>query len=382
MTVAPSAAHYALQPTVIAVTAQRHHKARILTDTDASTAKNAATDGTREKRLYHCSNWRGDLVTLINASSGGSVGTHEASVRYSSFGTPTGLPRGDVDGDGLVMVNDTDQIDDWVTFSVYDVRGDLDLDGDVDATDLAAAGGLHGKNAGRGVLFTATLGVIAGTKGYAAYSHDGVISSTIASRRGVIRTDLGRVTVRNDYGCEPRPTIPHCMLKDSLGDYVVFTGGCCPGGSSGGPFNPLFPNEPGPPPPPPPPPCAGLHCSPPMPLPTDHRPCSGPRNPRPGHVPVPNGCGSTYSWWIVPDGLFTDCCNEHDICYASCNCDKTICDDKFLNCMFLTCEAKCWVTLLPLQCLNACRSQAVTYHGFVHWFGGWAYSDAQNEACQ
>ena len=114
------------------------------------------------------------------------------------------------------------------------------------------------------MLFTATLGVIAGTKGYAAYSHDGVISSTIASRRGVIRTDLGRVTVRNDYGCEPRPTIPHCMLKDSLGDYVVFTGGCCPGGSSGGPFNPLFPNEPGDNGGWLPPLCVGLTCSPPF----------------------------------------------------------------------------------------------------------------------
>ncbi len=40
-------------------------------------------DGTREERLYHCQNWRGDVAPLI-ASTGLSLQAEGA--RFSSFG--------------------------------------------------------------------------------------------------------------------------------------------------------------------------------------------------------------------------------------------------------------------------------------------------------
>jgi RHS repeat-associated protein len=56
---------------------------------------------------------------------------------------PFGLPGGDCDSDGdcdYGDTTDTDQIQAWIAAYSYDVRGDLDLDGDVDAADKGVAG--------------------------------------------------------------------------------------------------------------------------------------------------------------------------------------------------------------------------------------------------
>ena len=61
-------------------------------------------DGSREERLYHCQNWRGDVVRRI-ASTGVSLQAEGA--RFSSYGVPFGLPFGDTDADGD---SDTDDL--------------------------------------------------------------------------------------------------------------------------------------------------------------------------------------------------------------------------------------------------------------------------------
>ena len=111
----------------------------ILRDKDANTAWSAASDGVLEERTYYCHNWRGDVSVLIT-----DTGAMVEWVRYSSYGVPFGLPKGDTDSDGDLDSTDNLQISVWDLISHYDVRGDLDLDGDVDSTDHTNASGKVG----------------------------------------------------------------------------------------------------------------------------------------------------------------------------------------------------------------------------------------------
>ena len=69
----------------------------------------------------------------MNDESGASARLLEW-VKYLPYGTPIGLPGGDADSDFDSDSADGAQIQAWIS-SIYDVRGDLDLDGDVDSTD-------------------------------------------------------------------------------------------------------------------------------------------------------------------------------------------------------------------------------------------------------
>ncbi|MEW5748974.1 MAG: RHS repeat-associated core domain-containing protein [Candidatus Thermoplasmatota archaeon] len=98
---------------------------------DANTAWTDASDGVLEERLFYCQNWRGDVVALVHKNR-----LQVESVRYSPYGEPFGLPEPDADSDGDRDAADGTQISAWINQSAYDVRGDVDLDGDVDSTDL------------------------------------------------------------------------------------------------------------------------------------------------------------------------------------------------------------------------------------------------------
>ncbi|ORX99444.1 hypothetical protein K493DRAFT_109986 [Basidiobolus meristosporus CBS 931.73] len=54
----------------------------------------------------------------------------------------------------------------------------------------------------------------------------------------------------------------------------------------------------------------------------------------------PNGCGPALISGIVPNFDFKTCCDQHDICYGSCNSTKTLCDNTFHSCMKNVCVAK------------------------------------------
>ena len=101
----------------------------ILRDKDADTAWSAASDGTLEERVYYCQNWRGDVSVIIEDDA-----EMVEWVKYSSYGIPFGLPKGDQDSDGDLDTTDVIAIASWGD-NPYDVRADLDLDGDVDVTD-------------------------------------------------------------------------------------------------------------------------------------------------------------------------------------------------------------------------------------------------------
>lgn len=116
----------------------------VLRDKDANTAWTAASDGTLEERMYYCQNWRGDVIGL--------VATPKALVetpRYSSYGVPMGIPGADTDSDFDCDSTDVNQVQSWIDTSSYDIRGDVDLDGTVDAGD---------KNVAQNYLLGTTLG--------------------------------------------------------------------------------------------------------------------------------------------------------------------------------------------------------------------------------
>src|SRR6185295_14638170 len=100
-------------------------------------------------RYYYCPNWRGDVSALV--SSGRQL--HEMD-KYSAYGIPVGLPGGDTNSDGDNDSADATQIQTWINGSTYDVRGDVDLDGDVDSTDkgLAQNAPVFGNSLGWGHL--------------------------------------------------------------------------------------------------------------------------------------------------------------------------------------------------------------------------------------
>ncbi len=163
----------------------------IMRDRDANTALSSAMDGTREERLYHLQNWRGDVVRLISAASGGR---QAEGARFSSYGVPWGIALRDIDGDGDVDTDDSDFMLAWSGVS-YDARGDFDLDGDVDSSDETIFNGNSDPALGWG-----SLSNFASRKGYAGYEHDGNFDVLAHVRNRVYATDLGRWTRRDPAG--------------------------------------------------------------------------------------------------------------------------------------------------------------------------------------
>jgi hypothetical protein len=84
---------------------------------------------------------------------------------------------------------DSDQIQTWITGSVYDVRGDLDLDGDVDLTDKSACQSNNANNLGRGKLSLAAVG---NRKGYGGYEADIAVQILLHVLDRAVHTELGR----------------------------------------------------------------------------------------------------------------------------------------------------------------------------------------------
>jgi YD repeat-containing protein len=91
----------------------------------------AAADGTLEGRDYYCQNWRANMSVVV-----GKRAKLKLWVKYSAYGVPFCLPGADTDSDGDYDLTDLMQMQRWVDSSVYNVLGDVNLDGDVDSHDL------------------------------------------------------------------------------------------------------------------------------------------------------------------------------------------------------------------------------------------------------
>jgi hypothetical protein len=159
---------------------------------DANTTWTSASDGVLEERLYYCQNWRADVSAVVTSS-----GTMKEWVKYSSYGIPFGLPGGDTDSNGVTDTTDVNQVQTWINGSTYDVRGDIDLDGDVDSTDKSTIrNNFVGTSLARGTL---TAAGVASRKSLAG-SECSSIAHTNLSRNRSWSTELGRWLTRDLLG--------------------------------------------------------------------------------------------------------------------------------------------------------------------------------------
>ncbi len=159
-------------------------------DQVATRDRDTDDNGSLEERILYCQNWRHDVVAIVD-----SGGAQLEMVRYSAYGVPFGLPGGDTDSDGDCDKGDTvdtAQIQSWIDGATYDVRGDMDLDGDVDANDKSIAKGSPFNAVSSGWRVLTGLG---NRRGYASYQS--ISAEGWMARRRLFRQDLGSWTLRD-----------------------------------------------------------------------------------------------------------------------------------------------------------------------------------------
>jgi len=143
-------------------------------------------------------------------------------------------------------------------------------------------------------------------------------------------------------------------------------------------------------------------------------PSSGPlcRKPVEGYQATVNGCGpekfsSLIKAGVIPQGygkadfgnggcpsnLFCGC-NQHDLCYGSCNADKKACDDALLRDLTASCRnaypvdprgkdgCSDGLCFSDNQNLGICLARAQLYYHAVKGLGQSAYDTTQKDACQ
>ncbi len=161
----------------------------ILRDRDTS----GGGDGTLDERVYYLQNWRADVVALITGA-----GAQVEQVRYEPYGSPFGIPAGDVDASSAVDGTDVTAVTAWYNAPSYDVRGDLDMDGDLDTTDLALLEDAKDAAASLGLY---QLSMVDNRKGYAGYELLGELSEAKWDvRNRVLNSSLGRWNRRDQLG--------------------------------------------------------------------------------------------------------------------------------------------------------------------------------------
>ncbi len=161
----------------------------ILRQKDSNSGWTSAADGTMEQRRYYCQNWRNDVSVILT-----SAAVMVEWAKFSAYGIPIGLPAGDIDSDFITDTGDVDAIEIWA--SSYDVRADLDLDGDIDGDDATLASGYEGWDLGWNVLSHAD---VANRAGYAGYQKDANLDISHVRNR-VLEPHLGRWTRRDPLG--------------------------------------------------------------------------------------------------------------------------------------------------------------------------------------
>ncbi|XP_018323845.1 group XIIA secretory phospholipase A2 [Agrilus planipennis] len=104
--------------------------------------------------------------------------------------------------------------------------------------------------------------------------------------------------------------------------------------------------------------------------------------PNRNHIPKGNGCGSLglkIDSQYLPVGEMTKCCDQHDICYDTCNKDKELCDLEFRRCLYKYCES--YKPTVGETIVKTCKGAAKTLFTGTMALGCKSYLDAQKEAC-
>ncbi|CAH3117701.1 unnamed protein product [Pocillopora meandrina] len=116
-----------------------------------------------------------------------------------------------------------------------------------------------------------------------------------------------------------------------------------------------------------------LHCV----LISGYKPLTNPK-----HKPSSDGCGSMGIKLDTSNFAgFTRCCDLHDICYDTCNNDRTQCDDDFKSCLDNECLLTGLGNRLPKKQLDACQTSADLMYSGTLALGCASYKEAQRNAC-
>lgn len=106
------------------------------------------------------------------------------------------------------------------------------------------------------------------------------------------------------------------------------------------------------------------------------------------HTPAFNGCGPQNGVNFVPQSplgvaTFTKACDQHDICYGTCNSSKANCDFTFFDDMAAICHAEYppFGGLFNAIGHSYCLSLAQDYTAAVMLGAGSAFQDGQSEGC-
>ncbi|KAK7020610.1 hypothetical protein SK128_025282 [Halocaridina rubra] len=105
--------------------------------------------------------------------------------------------------------------------------------------------------------------------------------------------------------------------------------------------------------------------------------------PNVNHIPDANGCGSLGVFFDkddLPRPEMVECCNEHDICYDTCNSDKELCDSKFKACLYNSCKSN--EKLMDTFTFKTCKGGAKLLYTATMALGCASYKDAQHNACE
>lgn len=101
------------------------------------------------------------------------------------------------------------------------------------------------------------------------------------------------------------------------------------------------------------------------------------------YTPSADGCGSLgmkISKEYLPAVEMENCCNDHDICYDTCNKDKELCDIEFKRCLYNYCdshEKSAVGTIVTKGCKTAAK---MLFTGTIT-LGCKSYLDAQERSC-
>lgn len=194
-----------------------------------------ASDSSLDERLYYAQNWRADIVAIF-----GTDADVKEWVKYSSYGVPHSIPKGDYDIDGDVDAADTVALEEMVGGAggwAADFNHDFALDGnDVGEHETYATGysPTVGGYGGRGVQ---SRSGVDNMLGYAGYVWDGIVSANHVRHR-VYVPSLGRWTRRDPIGyvdglsLVAYATISPLIIKDPFGLASLSCGSSCSDGLS------------------------------------------------------------------------------------------------------------------------------------------------------
>ncbi|XP_031630337.1 group XIIA secretory phospholipase A2-like [Contarinia nasturtii] len=101
------------------------------------------------------------------------------------------------------------------------------------------------------------------------------------------------------------------------------------------------------------------------------------------YTPSANGCGSlglNINKEYLPAVEMEHCCNDHDICYDTCNKDKELCDIEFKRCLYNYCDTH-EKTTIGTVVSKGCKAAAKMLFTGTITLGCRSYLDAQARAC-